>query len=116
MGIGFFRPIEEHLMEEGEGQCSAPAEPSPTQVHDADQRPSDGGQEQVEDPQPGVEGACSAPEIPAPGPEIPAVADIPAPDTGDSGPSQSQDQIIHHDDEAEPEAYDLDSEEGQDED
>ena len=35
MGIGFFRPIEGHLMEEGEGPSSASAEPSPTQVHDA---------------------------------------------------------------------------------
>ena len=36
MRIGFFRPIEEHLMEEGEGPSSAPAEPSPTQAHNAD--------------------------------------------------------------------------------
>ena len=104
MGIGFFRPIEGHLMEEGEGPSSASAEPSPSQVHDADQGPSDRGQEQAEDPQPGVEGASSAPEIPAPGPEIPAEADIPATDTRDSSPSQNQDQHIHHEDEAEPDA------------
>ena len=68
MGIGFFRPIKEHFMEEGEGPSSAPAEPSPTQAHDADQGQPDDSQEQAVDPQAGVEGASTAPEIPAPGP------------------------------------------------
>src|SRR4051812_4615036 len=97
-------------MEEGEGPSSATAEPSPTQVQDADLGSSDRGQEQAEVPQPGTEGASNAPEIPASGPEIPAAAEIPAADTRDSGPTQGQDQHIHREDETETDAYDKDSE------
>jgi hypothetical protein len=31
MGIGFFRPIEGHLLAEGEGECSTQVEPSPAE-------------------------------------------------------------------------------------
>jgi hypothetical protein len=31
MGVGFFRPIEEHLLAEGDVQCSTQVEPLPTE-------------------------------------------------------------------------------------
>ena len=31
MGVGFYLPIEEHLVAEGEGQCSTQVEPSSSQ-------------------------------------------------------------------------------------
>jgi hypothetical protein len=39
MGVGFFHPIEGHLLTEGEGQCSTQVEPSPAEhPHDLNQR------------------------------------------------------------------------------
>ena len=47
MGIGFYRPIEEHLVVEWEGQCSTQVEPSPPQ----DQAPQlEANQRQTESP------------------------------------------------------------------
>jgi hypothetical protein len=39
MGVGFFHPIEGHLLTEGEGQCSTQVEPSPAEhPHNLNQR------------------------------------------------------------------------------
>jgi hypothetical protein len=44
MGVGHLIPIEEHLLEEGEGLCSTQVEPSPSQVPQASQGPIDANQ------------------------------------------------------------------------
>ena len=74
MGVGFYLPVEEHLLAEGEGQSSTQVEPSPTQdPHDDDQDQDDHPQqeEQVQE--------SSSPESPGAnarslrgGPESPA--------------------------------------------
>jgi hypothetical protein len=48
MGVDFYLPIEEHLLAEGEGQCSTQVEPSPSQDQQAPQH--DPCQEQTRDP------------------------------------------------------------------
>ena len=52
MGVGFFRPIEEPLVVDREGQCSTQVEPSSTQETVAQEEQVAPTQEQVEDPQP----------------------------------------------------------------
>jgi hypothetical protein len=88
MGVGFFRPIEGHLLAEAEGQCSTQVEPSPAEhTHDLNQR-------QAAHPQPedhSIEQSC--PESPAP--EVWSLRPIPESlglDTGVSGGDQGQDE------------------------
>jgi hypothetical protein len=52
MGVGHLIPIEEHLLVEGEGQCSTQVDPSSSQTHQAPQGPIDANQRQAQDPQP----------------------------------------------------------------
>ena len=61
------------------------------------------------DPRVGVGRNGASSGLPALGSEFPARAKFPPLDTGDSAPSPSQDQHIHLQDEAEPDAYDQDS-------
>ena len=60
------------------------------------------------DPRVGVESDGASPELSALGAEFPARAEFP-PWTPESPSPPSQDQLIHQHDEAEPDAYDQDS-------
>ena len=64
MGVGFFRPIEEPLVVDREGQCSTQVEPSSTQENLANEEPIAPTQEQVEDPQPLDQVALQEPNYP----------------------------------------------------
>ena len=64
MGVGFFRPIEETLVADWEGQCSTQVEPSSTQENHANEEPITPTQEQVEDPQPLDQVATQEPNSP----------------------------------------------------
>ena len=48
MGVGFFRPVEEILVADREGQCSTQVEPSSTQQNQANAATNAPSQEQVE--------------------------------------------------------------------
>ena len=50
MGVGFFRPIEGHLLEDQEELCSTQVEPSSTQENQANGETDAPIQEQVQDP------------------------------------------------------------------
>jgi hypothetical protein len=52
MGVGHLIPIEEHLLAEGEGQCSTQVEPSSSQAQQAPQGPIDANQRHALDSQP----------------------------------------------------------------
>jgi hypothetical protein len=52
MGVGHLIPIEEHLLAEGEGQCSTQVEPSSSQTRQAPQGPIGANQRQAQGPQP----------------------------------------------------------------
>jgi hypothetical protein len=56
MGVGHLIPIEEHLLAEGEGQCSTQEEPSPSQAQQGPQGPIDANQRQALDPNPSEQG------------------------------------------------------------
>ena len=49
MGVGYFLPVEEPLVAEGEGQCSTQVEPSPTHDPHASEEQSEGPQPRVQD-------------------------------------------------------------------
>ena len=64
MGVGFFRPVEEPLVADREGQCSTQVEPSSTQENHANEEPIAPTQEQVEGPQPLDQVAMQEPNSP----------------------------------------------------
>ena len=64
MGVGFFRPIEETLVADREGQCYTQVEPSSTQENHANEEPIAPTQEQVEDLQPLDQVATQEPNSP----------------------------------------------------
>ena len=49
MGVGYFLPVEEPLVAEGEGKCSTQVEPSPTQDPHASEEQSEGPQPRDQD-------------------------------------------------------------------
>jgi hypothetical protein len=87
MGVGFFRLIKGHLLDEGEGQCSTQVEPSPTEhPQDLNQRVA---HPQLEDH------SIEPSSLESPAPEVRSLRPIPESsilDTGVSGSDQGQDQ------------------------